>query len=122
MAAALDKMSVDEIAVKKAAVRILHDVCDVVLGAHNAFTETLSLTLKSANNKTFEYNYKIAEQEFRRLPGEVMELVLGKCNSHIASHQKSILKQIKSLGGTEPGQAKSPAERRKTSVDWSSLG
>ena len=114
----MGKMAVDEIAVKRAAVRILHGVCDVVLGEKNAFTETLGLTLRSANDKTFEYNYRIAEQEFRRLPAEVLELVVGKCNSHIASNQKSILGQIKSLTGVEPGPAKKRPEPRRTAVDW----
>ena len=112
-------MSIDEIAVKKAAVKILHGVCDTVLGAKNAFTATLSLTLQSANNKTFEYNYRVAEQEFRRLPAEVVELVVGKCNSHIASNQKSILKQLKVLTGVEPTAGKTqPGKRPTSAVDW----
>ena len=117
MAAPLGKMSVEEIAVKKAAVRVLHGVCEVVLGEANAFTETLTLAVGSANDKTFEYNYRIAEQEFRRLPPEVVELVVGKCTSHIAANQQSILRQIKSLRGGGPGRAK-PAEKRRTAVDW----
>ena len=111
-------MAVDDITVKRTAVRILHGVCDTVLGERNAFTETLSLTLKSANNKTFEYNYKVAEQEFRRLPGEVMELVLGKCNSHIASNQDSIIRQIKTLSGAEPEPKGKKGKRSSSAVDW----
>ncbi|MBI3498432.1 MAG: hypothetical protein HY058_14115 [Proteobacteria bacterium] len=114
------QMSVDEIAVKKAAVRILHSVCDNVLGAKNAFTATLTLTLQSANNKTFEYNFRVAEQEFQRLPAEVIELVVGKCNSHIASNQKAILAQIKTLtGAPAPAGKTDKAGKRPTSaVDW----
>jgi hypothetical protein len=117
MGASVDKTAIDDIAVKKTAVRILHGVCDVVLGGNNAFTETLSLTLKSANAKTFEHNYRVAELEFRRLPAEVVELVVGKCNSHIASNRKLVLGQIRTLSGREPVPAK-PAAKRQTAVDW----
>jgi hypothetical protein len=113
------KTAVAEIVVKRTAVRILHGVCDTVLGNTNAFTATLSLTLKSANPATFEANYRAVEEEFRRLPAEVVELVVGKCNSHIASNQAAILGQIKTLSGAPAAPGKKPAKKRASSaVEW----
>lgn len=115
-----------DIAVKRTAVRLLWDACNGVLEEDAPLSSALVAALQSPNDRLFVYNYKIAEQEFGRLPREKTEALTSRCQSRIAENQLDILTEIRGMTATKPVAAKGtskPATKApaapKTARQWS---
>lgn len=86
-----------DVAVKRTAVKLLSTACDGLLDKEEPLMAALNAALRSPNDPLFMYNYRVAEQEFRRLPRETTGTLMSRCQSQIAENQEDILAEIKVL-------------------------
>jgi len=120
-----------DIAVKRTAVRLLWDACEGILDEDAPLSAALTAALQSPNDRLFVYNYKLAEQEFGRLPRTKTEALMSRCQSRIAENQSDILSEIRGMTATKPAASKPVAPKApqkpaakapaapKTAREWS---
>jgi hypothetical protein len=115
-----------DIAVKRTAVRLLWDACEGILDEDAPLSAALTAALQSPNDRLFVFNYKLAEQEFGRLPRAKTEALMSRCQSRIAENQTDILSEIRGMTATKPAAPKAPAKPAakapaapKTAREWS---
>ena len=117
-----------DLAVKRTAVKLLSTACDGLLAEDAPLTTALVAAMRSPNDPLFIYNYRVAEEEFRRLPRETTDTLMSRCQSRIAESQDDILAEIRGLkvgtkapkpAAMKPVPRKAPPQRKTTAVEWS---
>ena len=118
----------EDLAVKRTAVKLLSSACDGLLAEDEPFAAALAAALRSPNDPLFVYNYRVAEQEFRRLPRETSDTLLSRCQSRIAETQDDILAEFRGMSAAKRAAKwiqqqkkakKVAAKKRITAVEWS---
>ncbi len=117
-----------DLAVKRTAVKLLSTACDGLVAEDEPFAAALAAALRSPNDPLFIYNYRVAEQEFGRLPRETSEILLSRCQSRIAETQDDILAEFRGMNAAKRAakwiqqqkKAKKAAEPKKriTAIEW----
>jgi hypothetical protein len=107
-------MSIDDVAVKRTAVRLLSTACDGLLAEDAPLSAALAAALRSPNDPLFIYNYRVAESEFSRLPRETSDTLMLRCQSRIAVSQEDILAEIRGFRAETREPAPRLLEPRKS--------
>lgn len=118
----------EDLAVKRTAVKLLSTACSGLLADDAPLAAALAAAIQSPNDPLFVYNYRVAEEEFRRLPRETTDTLMSRCQSRIAASQQDILAEFRGLKrathkakrpAAKPSEPKKAAPRRTSSaVEW----